>query len=250
MSDALLKVEGLSCFAGTQTLLQDVSFSLSPGRILCLLGPNGSGKSTLLKVLSGVVSERTLGIRGTAQMGAQSLLTAQQSQRADLAVYLGPDLHTEFPLTAGEVVEMGGRNIESAMRKTACWDLRGRPLRTLSNGERQRVALARAFAQDPQCLFLDEALSQLDLHHQRMVGDLLVEWVRPGKAVILVAHDLSLGLAWAHDALLLRRGTPVAHGPVRDVVTEAHLETLYPGAQIRVEPADQTGRLRVYFKSR
>jgi ABC-type cobalamin/Fe3+-siderophores transport system ATPase subunit len=63
---------------------------------------------------------------------------------------------------------------------------------------------------------------------------------------VLVAHDLSLGLAWATHGLLLKGGNTVALGPLSHVLTETHLEALYPGARVRVDQS--MGRPQVLFQ--
>ena len=246
MTPRLLVVD-LSCRVRGTLLLNGISFSLAQGRILSLIGPNGSGKSTFLKLMAGVVPDPAFRVEGRVEVDGVNLLSAPQAVRAKQALYLGPDLHTEFPLTSQEVVEMGGVRVEEAMKSCECWDLRARLVRSLSSGERQRVALARAWAQDPAVLFLDEALSQLDLNHQRMAGTVLKAWAGSGKSVILVSHDLSLGLAWATDVLLLNRGQALAVGATQDVVTESHLELLYPGSRVRVEK-EGAGSPRITFQ--
>ena len=235
MTPARIAVSNLTCRFKGIFLLNDISFSLAEGRILSLIGPNGSGKSTLLKVMAGVVPDQTFQISGRVDVDGVDVLHAKQALRAKQAVYLGPDLHTEFPLTAQEIVEMGGARVQEAMKSCECWDLRARLVRSLSSGERQRVALARAWAQNPKVLFLDEALSQLDLNHQRIAGAVLKAWAESGKSIILVSHDLSLSLAWATDVLFLNRGRVLAAGATQEVVTEGHLELLYPGSRVRVD---------------
>lgn len=247
-----LAVIGLSCGRKGHTLLDGVSFSVGAGQIVALIGPNGSGKSTLLKGIAGLLPQGAFGLAGKAMVGSLNLLVTSQAQRARSVVYLSADLRTDFPLTAREVVEMGdllGKGptwVERAMRSCECWSFKDRFVQTLSGGERQRVALARAYTQDAPVVFLDEALSQLDLNHQRLAGTLLRDWMRQGKSVVWVAHDINFALAWATHALLLCEGRVVAEGSLEEAVTPEHLEVLYPGAHVHVERSDSA--LRVVFQ--
>jgi iron complex transport system ATP-binding protein len=138
-----------------------------------------------------------------------------------------------------------------AMEQFHCWDWRDRDLQTLSGGERQLVSLARAFAQGARILFLDESLSQMDLHHQAHTGKLLKKMTEQGYAVVLVSHDVNLAAEWADTALLLgpRGQGKIAHGPMREVLTEQNLKKLYPGADLVVGTNPVSHAPKVFFKA-
>jgi iron complex transport system ATP-binding protein len=120
----------------------------------------------------------------------------------------------------------------------------------LSGGERQLVALSRALVQGARVLFLDEALSRMDLHHQAAVGQLMVELAAEGYAFILVSHDINIASEWARTALMLRRGTRIAYGPIREVLTQERVLELYPGSKLVVGSNPATGAPKVFFGSK
>jgi len=112
---------------------------------------------------------------------------------------------------------------------------------TLSGGERQRVALAALLAQDAPLLLLDEPVSHLDLHHQLLVLEHLVELARTrGKGVLFTVHDLNLAARFASHALLLAPQGAVQQGPVGEVMTEAALRGAFGHRVTRIEAAGRT----------
>lgn len=266
--NSIFGVYGIRFWRKKAEILMDVSFELSEGSFTTLLGPNGSGKSTLMKIMSGIIplGHHPAGAHGEGQIRyrGKDFLSAPLAWRARQVTYVGYDLKPEFPLTAFEAVMLGRtcqefgllqhiteedrKQVKWAMEKCSCWNLRNRELHTLSGGERQLVSLARALAQGSKVLLLDESLSQMDLHHQSMVGKMLRSLTQEGMAILLVAHDVNLASEWAEDCLLLNKGRQVAFGKVEEVLTETKIQTLYPGADLFIGKNPVTGSPKVFFK--
>jgi len=261
----LLVAQGISIQFGEKPTLEDVSFEFGAGQFATLIGPNGSGKSTLLKAVAGILPLQGRGAAGRVRLGDSDFLALDPRARAQAVAYVGAELRADFPLTAIETVSLGRichgagslsplssldhELIRQAMERCLCWELRDRDISTLSGGERQLVALARALAQGAKILFLDEALSRMDLHHQARIGAMLRVLVREnGYAVMLVSHDVNLAAEWASTALLLKAGRKVAAGPLSETLTEARLSELYPDSAIGVGRNPFTGSLMVHFR--
>jgi iron complex transport system ATP-binding protein len=242
------------------SVLSDVSIQATPGKLVALLGPNGSGKSTLLKILAGLIPPS----QGSVSFGAQDFLKWAPLQRAKEVVYVPAYFPTEFPMTAYEAVMMGRTalstgfmsrvsekdrsSVNEALQLCQCSHLRDRMLHELSGGERQLVALARAIAQGAKILVLDEALSQMDLSHQSLIGRMLENLVlSQSYAIILVAHDVNLAAEWASDCILLKDGKTVAAGSSSETLTQANIEKLYPDAQLKVSRSPFSGKPGVFF---
>lgn len=255
---SLLQVKDLSFSQSGRRILEQVSFELPAGRIVGLVGPNGSGKSSLLKNVSGIFQPDV----GRVLMESHDLLEMSSRERACLITYVGSPFDSDFPLTALEGVSLGDyphtfsieppRSIqtpEAVMRETGCWDYRDRLIQSLSSGERQRVSLARALYQRTKIIFLDESLSQLDLHHQTRMGEVLKKRAQTGTAFVLVSHDLNFTTQWSDQLIFLSHGKIIAQDATNEMLHEKNLKALYPDADFDFLERPGGGNRLVYFRT-
>lgn len=249
----ILEVEGISCGYAAADALSGATLGVGPGELLAVAGPNGSGKSTLLRAMSRVLRPRL----GRAVLSGRDLYEEVGARESARAIGVVPqEAPLEFEFTCGEIVRMGRspylgrlgserpedrRAVREAMERTGTWELRDRPVRDVSGGERQRVLLARAFAQEPRVLILDEPTAHLDAAYQarilRLVGDLRRE---RGTAVVATFHDLNLAAACAQRMVLLKEGRVVAAGRPAEVLVEGVLREVF-GPELAVRRHPDTG---------
>jgi iron complex transport system ATP-binding protein len=243
----LLKAEKIGwCASGSESeqILDQCSVSISAGKWVTLVGPNGAGKSTLLQLLAGTLGYSRDHFSGCISWRGEDWGSMRPRDRASKVAYVAADLDPAFPVTVEEVLQSGvfaSGNcdaIEPALEFCDLLSLRARSIQYLSGGERQRVALARALVQGAEVLFLDEALSKMDLDYQLDLGAKLRALVSGSEArapfrvssVVLVSHDLHLAFRWADEAWVLHRGRLLAAGPVREALSDEVLKTIYPKA--------------------
>lgn len=134
---------------------------------------------------------------------------------------------------------------EACMAYTGVSDLADNPLHAMSGGQRQRVLLAKVLAQQTPVLFLDEPATGLDIIYQEEIFRFCRELSAAGKTVLLVAHELSLAARFCSRLLLIGRGTLLADGVPKDVLTDALLSQAY-GAPVRVVENPLTRHAEVY----
>lgn len=189
--------------------LDDVDVRLPASQLTALIGPNGAGKSTLLKLLIGLKKP----LRGSLQVCGMDIHTAR---RANAVAYVPQetDIDWDFPISVRDVVLTGryGRSRQSggwrswlpprfigsvhheiahaAMAAVHVDDLAGRPIGSLSGGQKKRVFIARSIAQEPELMLLDEPLAGVDRRSERIILDYLKDFVERGKSVLMVTHDL------------------------------------------------------------
>jgi iron complex transport system ATP-binding protein len=243
----VMKAEKIGwCAAGVESgqILDQCSLSIHSGSWVTLVGPNGAGKSTLLQVLAGTLGYSRTHFGGSISWRGEDWCSMRPRDRAARVAYVAADLDPAFPVTVEEVLGSGvfasgnWNAIEPALEFCDLLSLRSRSIQWLSGGERQRVALARALVQGAEILFLDEALSKMDLDYQLELGAKLQALVSGAEAqrhfrlssVVLVSHDLHLALRWADEAWVLYRGRLLAAGPVREALSDEVLKTIYPKA--------------------
>lgn len=244
-----IQVQGASCRRGGRWVLQDLSLTVHPGRLLALVGPNGAGKSTLLALMCGDLPLRG----GEIVIGDRPLRGWAPGELARMRSVLLQSNTVSFSFSAREVVEMGrnpwvGRPesdddaqvVESALQQADVVHLADRPFSSLSGGERARVSLARVLAQQTPIVLLDEPTAALDLRHQEDVMTLARDLARAGRAVVVVLHDLSLASAYADDVAVISNGRLRAWGPPPQVLTPELVGEVY-GVQVHLLTSDGHG---------
>lgn len=230
VSNPLFQANHITCGYGTQPVVQDVSFSVQPGEMLCILGSNGCGKSTLLKAAAGL-----LPCSGQVLALGQDFLSLERRQAARTLAFLSQQSSPAFGYTVEQTVAMGryahrskglfqGQTaqdaalVQQALEQTGLWELRHRTITQLSGGQLQRVFLARVFAQDPRIILLDEPTNHLDLKYQLDLMQHLRRWLEgPDRCVVGVLHDLNLALHFADSLLLMEQGKALCQSPVQQL---------------------------------
>jgi ABC-2 type transport system ATP-binding protein len=219
--------------------VDDISFQVAAGDFCCLLGPNGAGKTTTISILtttleqtSGVVriagrdvSADQAGVRREIgvvfqQPALDQNLTAEENLRLHAVLYglyrwrplyrwMSPGYRTQVQETA-DVLGMA--------------DVLGRPVRSLSGGQRRRLEIVRALMHRPRVLFLDEPTAGLDPQSRRSLWAHLTQArAQLGTTILLTTHYLE-------EAETADAACVLAHGRIIDRGTPAELRQRY-GAQ-------------------
>lgn len=233
----MISVRDLSLALGGRTVLEGIGASFRRGRVTAVIGANGAGKTSLVRALAGLVAPQS----GSIEIDGRSLGELKPGERGRMIGYLPQDGDPAWNVTAIELVSLGrlphrGRlalpsaddadAIGKAMIATDTTAFATRTIDTLSGGERARVKMARVLAGDPGWILADEPLANLDPPHQRDMLALFRAAAATGKGVVTVLHQLDAA-STADDILVLKDGSVVAHGPVREVLTPGNLERAF-----------------------
>ncbi len=248
-----LEIAHLTMRFGGIVALDDVSFTISRGRIAGLIGPNGAGKTTLFNCLSRLYRAE----RGDILLKGQSLRHCAASDIAAIGVgrtFQSPALFASMSVL--DNVKVGaharGRNgflsdamtlpssrrEEHACERTARAMLAlvglegavGRSASSLSLGARKRVELARALAAEPLLLLLDEPAGGLN-HEEVAELDTLIRAIRDRLqiTVLLVEHHMGLVMSLSDQVVVLNFGRVIADGSPDDVRSNAAVAEAYLG---------------------
>jgi len=198
MSEALIRVEGLSYGWGSQLLLQDASFEVDRGDVFLILGGSGSGKSTLLRHLIGLEEPRSGRIEiagiGAPRLEGNAPEYGVMFQSGALFSSLSVGENVAFALH--EWTDLPPLAIAAIVKaKLALVGLEGTEDRLpaeLSGGMKKRAAIARALALEPSLLFLDEPSAGLDPVSAAELDELIAVLNRSlGLTVVMVTHELA-----------------------------------------------------------
>ncbi|MBT1623327.1 ABC transporter ATP-binding protein [Curtobacterium flaccumfaciens pv. oortii] len=240
MSSPLLEVEGLRvAFGDAEPVVRDVSFTLTPGRVLALVGESGSGKSVSAMSVLGLLPPEAR-VSGSVRFRGEELVGASDDtlravRGAGIGVVFQEPMNSFTPvLTIGTQIAEAIRahptdldraavsaRVDELLRAAGLTDperIRKAYPRELSGGQLQRAMIAMALAGDPVALIADEPTTALDVTVQAGILDLLRRLGRERSlAVLLITHDMGVVADVADELLVMRRGDPVEHGTVAEV---------------------------------
>jgi len=204
-------------------VLKEASFAVDPGEIICLLGPSGCGKTTLLRAVAGLAEidsgDIFLGDRRITDVPPHRRNTAMVFQNYALWPHMTVLENVAFGL---EIRGLGRserrRRAGAALETVQMAHLAERKPNQLSGGQQQRVALARALGVEPECLLLDEPLSNLDAKLRlEMRTEIRRVHRETGLTILYVTHDQKEALSLADRVALMRDGRVEQVGPPREM---------------------------------
>ena len=214
-----LQVDGLTRSFGGRPVVDDLSLTVAPGQVTCLLGPSGCGKSTSLRMIAGV--ERPDGgsirIDGLPVYGAGVNLPPEARSVGlmfqDFALF--PHLTVAQNVAFGLSGDRGAkaRRVDELLERVNLNGYGAKHPHQLSGGEQQRVALARALAPRPRVMLMDEPFSGLDNRLRDGIRDTTLDVLKEeGTAVLLVTHEPDEAMRMADEIALMRGGRIVQRG--------------------------------------
>ena len=216
-----ISFEGVGFAYQDAAILNDISFTVSPGQTVALVGPSGSGKTTIINLLPRFydptagqikidgtpISQLTLsGLRSHIALVSQEAVLFDDTVAANIR--FGRKSATDDEVIAAARAAAADEFIQQL---PAAYDTGvGATGNKLSGGQRQRIAIARAMLKDAPILLLDEATSALDAQSEQLVQDAL-DRLSFGRTTLVVAHRLAT-IQKADRILVLDKGRIVEAG--------------------------------------
>jgi iron(III) transport system ATP-binding protein len=205
-------------FAGRQ-VVDDVSLSVMPGQVTCLLGPSGCGKSTTLRMIAGVEMQDGGSIHVDGHLVCDGQMSVPPEGRSIGLMFQDFALFPHLSVTQNVAFGLRTAKAETRARVATLLAKVGMTRHAdaypheLSGGEQQRIALARALAPKPRIMLMDEPFSGLDDRLRDDIRDETLEVLKEeGTAVLLVTHEPGEAMRMADEIALMRNGKIVQRG--------------------------------------
>lgn len=234
----MLKVTNLSCGYKNKRILENVSFTIKPKEIVCILGPNGSGKSTLIKTIIGLLEPH----EGKILIDNKDISKMSWNERAKLISYIPQVFNSAFQYKVIDIVLMGRTTYlsmgsspskedkeiaEDAMEKLKILHLKEKVYSELSGGERQLVKIAQALTQKTKIIVMDEPTNNLDFAYQVTMLNYLYKCIDMGVTIVMATHFPEQVFLYGTKALLVKNGGVTEIDKPYENLMERDLKTLY-----------------------
>ncbi|MGV4982101.1 ABC transporter ATP-binding protein [Streptomyces sp. NRAIS4] len=214
-----IDVRDLTKEFGGRRAVDQLTFSVRPGRVTGFLGPNGAGKSTTMRLVLGLDRPTS----GTARIGGQAYADLREPLRRvgallDARAAHGSRSARDHLRALAASNRIPHRRVDAVLEETGLAQVARRRVRTYSLGMRQRLGIAAALLGDPEVILLDEPANGLDPEGIVWIRKLLRRLAGEGRTVLVSSHLMGETAVFADHLVILGRGRLLADTPVREFI--------------------------------
>ena len=216
----MIEARGLSKRYGDKLAVDDLSFTVRPGRVTGFLGPNGAGKTTTMRMILGLDRPTAGSVTVNGKPFAESY-SAMREVGALLdakAVHGGRSAYKHL-LCLAETNAIPRRRVDEVIGIVGLEDVAGKRSKGFSLGMSQRLGIAAALLGDPDVLMFDEPVNGLDPEGIRWIRLLMRSLAAEGRTVFVSSHLMSEMENTADHLIVIGRGTLIADCPVAEFTT-------------------------------
>jgi ABC-2 type transport system ATP-binding protein len=225
MPEAALRVRALRKVYHDVVAVAGLDLEVPAGECFGLLGPNGAGKTTTIEICEGLTAPDS----GDVEVLGMRWETDARALKQRLGIQLQETQLSE-KLTVAETVQLfrsffpKGPTPEHVIALVQLEEKARSRVGTLSGGQKQRLALACALVGDPQILFLDEPTTGLDPQARRQLWELIEEFKRAGRTILLTTHYMDEAERLCERVAIMDHGKVIALGSPRELVASIGVE--------------------------
>ena len=218
----MIELERITKRYGPVTAVDDLSFSVRPGRVTGFLGPNGAGKTTTMRIILGLDTPTS----GTAMVGGRHYREVVRPLRLLGSLLDATAVHggrTAYAHLLSVAVSNGIRRgrVAQVLELTGLDSVASRRVRSFSLGMKQRLGIAAALLGDPPVLMFDEPVNGLDADGVRWIRLLLRQLAAGGHTVFVSSHLMSEMAQTADHLIVIGRGRLLADMPTDRLTTSS-----------------------------
>jgi ABC-2 type transport system ATP-binding protein len=220
--DATIEVRGLTKRYGATVAVDDLTFSVAPGRVTGFVGPNGAGKSTTMRVILGLAAPDA----GTALVRGEPYVEKRFPLREVGALLDASATHPgrrarDHLLWMAQSNDLPRSRIDEVIELVGLSSVAGRRTGGFSLGMAQRLGIAAALLGDPPILMLDEPVNGLDPEGILWIRGFLRSLATEGRTVFVSSHLMSELQGTADHLVVIGRGRLIADASVEELVASS-----------------------------
>jgi len=241
---ATIEIRGLTKVYGNTRAVDQLTFDVQPGRVTGFLGPNGAGKSTTMRLLLGLDRPTA----GSASIDGRPFVSSEVPLR-QVGALLDPQAAHSGRTARNHLLALAISNnipvsrVAEVLEQTGIAAAGKQRVKTFSLGMRQRLGIAAALLGDAAVLLLDEPTNGLDPAGINWLRELLREFARQGRTVLVSSHLMSETALTVDHLVILGRGRLLIDLPMQEFIDSRNT----PRVQVR---SAEPGRLRTELAAR
>ena len=230
----MIEVHGVTKRFGSKTAVDDLSFSVEPGKVTGFLGPNGAGKSTTMRIILGLDRPQ----RGSATINGVLYRDLPDPLRTVGALLEAKSTHTgrsarNHLLFLAQSQGLPASRVGEMLDLVGLQEVAGKRAGGFSLGMSQRLGIAAALLGDPQVLLLDEPVNGLDPEGVLWIRNLMKHLAGQGRTILVSSHLMNEMAVTADHLIVIGKGRLIADSSTAEVIargTEKSVRVLTPDA--------------------
>ncbi|MDP9801248.1 ABC-2 type transport system ATP-binding protein [Arcanobacterium wilhelmae] len=218
----MITVDHLTKKYGSKVAVNNLSFTVQPGRVTGFLGPNGSGKSTTMRCIVGLDSPTSghTSIDGVEYSKLTAPITKVGALLDGKAFHPGRSARGHLRIVAA-THGIPKQRVEEVLEFTGIAAVANKRFKSFSLGMGQRLGIALALLGDPEVLLFDEPVNGLDPDGVRWVRSLMRDLAAQGRTVLVSSHLMSEMALTADDLVIIGKGSLIDAGPITQFTESA-----------------------------
>jgi len=236
----MIEARDLTKRFGDKVAVDQLSFTVQPGRVTGFLGPNGAGKSTTMRLILGLDHPNG----GTATINGQRYPDLANPLKTVGALLEAKSVHSgrsarNHLLFLAQTQGLPRRRVDEMLEMVGLRDVASRRAGGYSLGMSQRLGVAAALLGDPQVLLLDEPVNGLDPEGVLWIRNLMKHLAGQGKTVLVSSHLMNEMAVTADHLIVIGRGRLIADASTEEVIARGSGQSV----RVRTPDADRLAEL-------
>jgi ABC-2 type transport system ATP-binding protein len=215
---------------GNRAVVDDVSFTVSPGEILGLIGPNGAGKTTTIRMMMDIIEPDSGDIKilgeklNEASKNSIGYLPEERGLYKKLSVI---DSILYFAMLKGMDRAAVAKRADDLLKRVEMLPHKNKKIEELSRGMGQIIQVIVTVVHDPRLIILDEPTAGLDPVNAQLLKDMMIEMRNQGKTVIMSTHRMNEIEEMCDRILMINHGQTVLYGGIKEIKSKFRSNSVF-----------------------
>jgi ABC-2 type transport system ATP-binding protein len=220
LEEFMLEVKNIVKKYGTNTAVNDLSFTVDDGEIFGLLGENGAGKTTTFRIIMGLLEPNS----GSVLLDHEKIDYSKTdkigfvTEERSLLTKLSVQEQIEFYATLkGMEKQEIDKKLDEWLEKFEITGYKNRKIKELSKGNQQKIQFISAVIHEPKLLILDEPFTGLDPINVKLMKETIIDLKNKGCSIIFSSHQMEYIEDFCEKLVILVKGKPILEGNLKDI---------------------------------